>query len=58
MSTTLKVIGSGSSGNCYVLQCSQETLLIELGVKWDKILKGLNFNIERVRGMLVSHSHF
>lgn len=53
----LRVISSGSIGNCYVLQGQQETLLIELGVKWDKILQGLNFNLRGVVAALASHLH-
>lgn len=51
----LRVIGSGSSGNAYILQCNNETLLIELGMPWKDILKGLNYKIEDVAGCLVSH---
>lgn len=53
----LRVIGSGSSGNAYILQCNNETLLIELGMPWKDILKGLNYKIEDVAGCLVSHEH-
>lgn len=53
----LKVVGSSSSGNSYVLDCNGEVLLIELGLKWNDILRGLNFNIRNVVGVLVSHSH-
>lgn len=51
----LKTIGSGSSGNAYILQCEHETLLIELGMPWKDILKGLNYKIDDVAGCLVSH---
>lgn len=51
----LQVIGSGSSGNAYILQCNNETLLIELGVPWKDVLKSLNYKIEDVAGCIVSH---
>lgn len=51
----LKTIGSGSSGNAYILQCNNETLLIELGMSWSEILKGLNYKINDVAGCIVSH---
>ena len=51
----LRVIGSGSSGNAYILQCNNETLLIELGMAWKNILKGLNYKIDDVAGCIVSH---
>lgn len=53
----LKVIGSGSAGNCYLLQNENETLMLECGLPWKTILKGLNFNISNVVGCLVTHEH-
>lgn len=53
----LSVLGSGSSGNSYILKCNDDALIIEAGVNWDVILKGLNFNTKNVVGMLVTHSH-
>lgn len=52
-----KVIGSGSKGNCYFIECSNETLVLELGVSWSDVLHGLNYNTEDVQGILVSHGH-
>jgi phosphoribosyl 1,2-cyclic phosphodiesterase len=54
---TLKVLSSGSHGNCYLLQCANETLTLELGIKWGDILKGLNYNLGCVCGCLCSHLH-
>lgn len=53
----LKVLASGSKGNCYILQGEKETLLLECGIHWKEILKGLNFNISNVIGCLISHEH-
>lgn len=53
----LKVLGSGSSGNCYILEGKSETLILECGLPYKSILKGLNFNISNVVGCLVSHEH-
>lgn len=53
----LKTIGSGSSGNAYILQCKNETLLIELGMPWSDILKALNYQIGNVVGCIISHCH-
>jgi phosphoribosyl 1,2-cyclic phosphodiesterase len=50
-------LGSSSSGNCYLLECDNEVLILELGVSWKEVLKGLNYNLEKVVGVLVSHSH-
>lgn len=53
----LKVLGSGSSGNCYLLQGKEETLILECGLSYKTILKGLDFNLNNVVGCLVSHEH-
>lgn len=53
----LKILGSGSAGNCYLLQSDIETLIIECGLSYKTILKGLNFNLNNVVGVLASHSH-
>lgn len=53
----LKIIGSGSAGNGYILENDQEALLIECGVRFDKIMRALNFNLKKVRGCLVTHEH-
>lgn len=53
----LKVLGSSSDGNSYILECSEEILVIELGVKWGEIMRELNYGegLKRVRGCLTSH---
>jgi phosphoribosyl 1,2-cyclic phosphodiesterase len=54
----LIVIGTGSKGNGYVLQDSKgECLLIEAGMKLIEVKKVLDFNIQNIHGMLVSHEH-
>lgn len=52
---TLRCLASGSSGNAYILECKNETLLIECGISWKEILKGLNYKLENVVGVLCSH---
>lgn len=53
----LKVLQSGSSGNCYLLSSDTENLIIEAGIPYKRILKGLDFNLMDVVGVVVSHSH-
>lgn len=54
---TLKTLSSGSHGNSYILECGNEQLLIELGISWKDILKGLNFDLSKMTCCLVSHKH-
>lgn len=54
----LKVLGSGSAGNCYLLQSSKgEILIVECGIDIKEIKKALNFNFSNVVGCLISHEH-
>ena len=51
-----KVLGSGSSGNCYLLISSAgETLVIEAGVRFSDVLKEVNHR--QIAGLIVSHAH-
>ena len=34
----LRCLGSGSSGNCYVLQGSEESLVIECGIDFQQLM--------------------
>lgn len=52
---TLKVVGSGSKGNTYIIEAGGEHLLLDLGCKWSDILEGLNHKIGNVGGCLVTH---
>lgn len=53
----LSVLSSSSSGNCYLLETDSEILIIECGVSYKEILKGLNFNLSKVSAVLLSHQH-
>jgi len=53
----LRVIGSSSRGNGYILDNGDEALIIEAGVKFTDIKKALGFNIRKVAGCLVTHEH-
>ncbi|GAA0735378.1 MBL fold metallo-hydrolase [Clostridium oceanicum] len=54
----IKVLASGSKGNCYIIEAGKEKLLLECGIDWRNILKGLNCSVEGVKGCLISHKHF
>lgn len=53
----LVVIGSSSSGNGYVLKGTNEALCIEAGTKLIETKKALGFNMQDVRGCIVTHRH-
>lgn len=53
----LKVLGSSSQGNAYILDNNKEALLIECGVHFTAIQKAVNFDITRIKGTLLTHEH-
>jgi len=53
----LKVIGSGSKGNSYLLESPTGTLILDAGMKYEDIQKSLSFDFSKVCGCLVSHEH-
>lgn len=57
MKPFIKIVSSGSIGNSYILECEKEVLLLELGIGWNDIKKALNFDLSKVVGVCVSHSH-
>lgn len=54
---TLTVLGSGSTGNGYVLQNEHEALVLECGMPRQDCLAALGYNVKKVRGCLVTHEH-
>ena len=54
---TLKCIGSGSSGNCYILTCNNEKLILDCGLPIKVIKQGLDFDLQGIQGVLVTHCH-
>lgn len=50
-------MGSGSSGNCYLLSTKKQTLILDCGISIKEIKKGLDFDVSRVVGVLVDHAH-
>ena len=54
----LKILGSSSRGNCYLLiDESGETLAVEAGVRFCEVQKAMNFKTSNLVGCLVSHEH-
>jgi len=55
----LTVIGSSSSGNSYILGNYKECIIIDVGknITMQKLKQALKFNVEKVKGVLISHLH-
>lgn len=53
----LRVIGSGSSGNCYILENEDEALIIDAGVRFLEVKKALRFQVRKIVGVIITHKH-
>lgn len=53
----IEVLGSSSSGNCYIIEDKGQILILEAGVKMQQLKKALGFDFKPVVGCLVSHEH-
>ena len=53
----IKVLASGSSGNCYILSTGDSMIMIEAGIPWKKIQQKLNFKAHEIDFALISHAH-
>jgi len=53
-------LGSGSSGNCYLLGKGDEYIMVECGLEYKTIVSRLdehNISIDQIKACVVSHSH-
>lgn len=57
MKTKITVLGSGSSGNAYLLDDGISQLLLEVGLPFNRLQKALKYSITKLTGALVSHEH-
>lgn len=53
----LKVVGTGSSGNCYILKDGDKYLILDAGVNYQWILRAIHHDTRNVLGCLITHEH-
>lgn len=54
----LKCLGTGSSGNSYaVIDKNNNILLLDVGITFKEIKIGIDFQISKVKGALITHGH-
>jgi len=54
----VKCLGTGSHGNCYALTDSEgHILLLDCGINIKEIKIGIDFQVSKIVGCLVTHSH-
>ncbi len=53
----IRILASGSKGNCYYITDGHTPLLLECGINVQEIKRKLNFGLSQVQGCLVTHEH-
>lgn len=53
----LKVLASGSKGNCYLLYTDKGIVILEAGVRWQGVLKAIEYRVDQVICCLITHEH-
>lgn len=54
----LRVLGSSSSGNCYLIEASKDDkLVLDAGINFKDVQKELNYNFNGIQGVLITHEH-
>lgn len=53
----LKVLGSSSRGNCYLLESDDSVLAIEAGIPFREVKRALGWDITRLKACIISHRH-
>lgn len=53
----IKPLASGSRGNCYWVSDGTQPLLLECGISYSEIQKGVDFKISELSGCFISHEH-
>lgn len=53
----LHVLGSGSEGNTYLVNCDNDILILDCGISLKDTKIALNFDLSKIVGCFISHSH-
>lgn len=52
-----KCLATGSKGNCYILETVTEALILDCGILKKEIIAGLDYEVTKVKGVIISHGH-
>lgn len=53
----IKIVASGSKGNCYIVSDGVTSLMLDCGIPIKKVLIACNFKMKTIAGCLITHSH-
>lgn len=54
---TVSVVGTGSNGNCYTIDDGKDILVLDAGMSLLDVKRSINYQVSRIKGCLVTHSH-
>ena len=53
----LSIVGTGSKGNTYVIHDNKDCIILDCGINPKNVIKFINYKVENIKGVLVSHIH-
>lgn len=53
----IKILASGSGGNCYRLSDGTTDILLECGIPKGRIMSGIGYDLGRIGAVLITHEH-
>lgn len=53
----IHVVGSGSSGSCYLIENNGRYIALDAGVRWDRVMKSCDFMPSKIDCCLCTHAH-
>lgn len=54
----LITLGSSSTGNCHILSFEDSQLMLDCGVKHNKVISYVQqYSKDKLKGILITHSH-
>lgn len=53
----LNIVGTGSSGNCYLLENNKRYLALDAGISWNGVLKACEYKPSTIDALIVTHEH-
>lgn len=57
MAISVKVLASGSDGNCYRVTDGKSIILLDAGIPINRIREGCGFDMTAISGAFITHSH-
>ena len=58
MKSCIKILGTGSAGNCALVYDSRgKCVILDLGLSWEDVQKGLDYDVSCISAILLTHKH-